>query len=235
MAGSDEVKLLGWWPSPFVMRPRIAFNLKSIPYDYLDEKFRAKSDLLLKSNPVHKKVPVLLHHGRPVCESLFILQYIDETWTSPPSILPSDPYERAVLRFWAACIDEELLFWIGTIVKARSAEAKVEALDKTKVGLKRIEDLFKDFSKGEKFFGGVRIGYLDIVVGSYLGWVKMAETITKVKLLDKEKMPGLVGWVERFCAHKAVKDVMPETDKLIEFAEKMLSKPRSNPCEIEKD
>ncbi|KAK9107828.1 hypothetical protein Syun_023839 [Stephania yunnanensis] len=197
MAGSDGVKLLGGWPSPFVMRPRIAFNLKSIPHDYLDENFRAKSDLLLKSNPVHKKVPVLLHHGRPVCESLFILQYIDETWTSSPSILPSDPYERALVRFWATCIDDKWLSSIDRIVKARRAEAKDEALEKTKVALKRIEELFKDFSKGKKFFGGVGIGYLDIVVGSYLGWVRMAETITKVKLLDKEKMPELVGWVER--------------------------------------
>ncbi|KAK9119496.1 hypothetical protein Scep_017589 [Stephania cephalantha] len=210
MAGSDEVKLLGGWPSPFVMRPRIAFNLKSIPYDYLDENFRAKSDLLLKSNPVHKKVPFSSTTAARVASGAG--RGGDRNYRFRPRRLQDK------------------------IVKARRAEAKDEALEKTKVALKRIEELFKDFSKGEKFFGGVGIGYLDIVVGSYLGWVRMAETIiTKVKLLNKEKMPELVGWVERFCAHEAVKDVMPEIHMLIDFAKELLSKPTSKPnCEIEK-
>lgn len=107
MAKSD-VKVLGAWPSPFVMRPRIALNLKSVDYEFLQETFGSKSQLLLQSNPVHKKIPVLIHGDKPVCESLIIVQYIDEVWTSGPSILPSDPYERAIERFWAAFVDDKV-------------------------------------------------------------------------------------------------------------------------------
>lgn len=107
MAKSD-VKVIGAWPSPFVMRPRIALNIKSVDYEFLEETFGSKSELLLKSNPVHKKIPVLIHGDKPISESLIIVEYIDESWSSGPSILPSDPYSRATARFWAAYIDEKV-------------------------------------------------------------------------------------------------------------------------------
>nr|MBN8157126.1 glutathione S-transferase N-terminal domain-containing protein [Vibrio vulnificus] len=80
---------------------------KNVDYEYVEENMASKSQLLLQSNPVHKKIPVLIHNGKPVCESLIIVQYIDEVWSSGKSILPSDPYDRAVARFWAAYLDEK--------------------------------------------------------------------------------------------------------------------------------
>ena len=106
---SDEVKVIGAWASPFVMRPRIALNLKSVPYEFVQETFGAKSELLLKSNPVHKKIPVLIHADKPVCETNIIVEYVDETWSaSGPSMLPSTPYDRAIARFWEAYVDEKV-------------------------------------------------------------------------------------------------------------------------------
>ncbi|KAF8391043.1 hypothetical protein HHK36_023343 [Tetracentron sinense] len=32
-------------------------------------------------NPVHKKIPVLIHNGKPISESLIIVQYIDEIYS----------------------------------------------------------------------------------------------------------------------------------------------------------
>ena len=104
----NDVKLLGSWSSPFVMRPRIALNIKSVNYEFLEETFGSKSQLLLQSNPVHKKIPVLIHVDKPIPESLIIVQYIDEVWSSSPSILASDPYDRAIERFWVAYIDEKV-------------------------------------------------------------------------------------------------------------------------------
>lgn len=115
MAAKD-VKLLGTRPSPYVNRVQFALNLKSIEHEFIPQNLYDKSELLLKSNPVQKKVPVLIHGDKSVCESLVIVQYIDEAWSHGPSILPSDPYERANARFWAAYIDDKVFLTYNTLL-----------------------------------------------------------------------------------------------------------------------
>jgi glutathione S-transferase len=113
--GEEEaaaVRVIGGWASHYAIHVYMALKLKGVEYEFLQEVVGNKSELLLQSNPVHKKIPVLLHHGKPVAESMIILQYIDEVWASSnngrPAILPADPYERAVQRFWAQFIDDKV-------------------------------------------------------------------------------------------------------------------------------
>ncbi|KAM3405918.1 hypothetical protein ACQJBY_000137 [Aegilops geniculata] len=108
MSGEDELKLLGTWASPWVARVKIALHLKGLSYEFVEQDLDCKSDLLLTSNPVHKKVPVLIHNGKPICECVAILEYIDDAYgTVGPSLLPADPYERAIAQFWVDYIDHK--------------------------------------------------------------------------------------------------------------------------------
>ncbi|XP_008775859.1 glutathione S-transferase U17-like [Phoenix dactylifera] len=229
--GGEEVKLLGGWASPYVMRPRIALNLKGVEYEFLEESFGVKSELLLKSNPVYKKIPVLIHAGKPICESMIIVQYIDEAWAAKGSaILPSDPYDRALHRFWAVYIDDKWFPSLSGILRAQTEESKAEPVEQVFAGLKLLEEAFEKCSKGKGFFGGDSIRYLDIALGCFLGWLKAIEKMTGIKFLDEGKTPLLVGWMERFCANDAVKGVMPETDKLVEFAKVLQAKFKAAPA-----
>lgn len=107
-----DVKLIGAWGSPCAARIQYALNLKSTDYEFIEESFNPKSDILLKSNHIHKKIPVFFHANKTICESLIILQYVDQVWSNnSPSILPSDPHDRAIARFWAAYIDDKVLFY----------------------------------------------------------------------------------------------------------------------------
>ncbi|XP_021831875.1 probable glutathione S-transferase [Prunus avium] len=105
----DEVVVLGFWPSMYGTRATIALDEKGVKYEYREEDLRNKSSLLLQMNPVQKKIPVLIHNGKPVCESLIIVQYIDEVWEGKAPLLPSDPYQRARARVWADFIDKKVI------------------------------------------------------------------------------------------------------------------------------
>ncbi|XP_020271650.1 probable glutathione S-transferase [Asparagus officinalis] len=104
---SAQVKLLGQWVSTFSRRVELALRLKGVPYDYIEEDLSNKSSLLLESNPVYKKVPVLIHGGKTIVESLIIIEYIEDTWSTGYSLLPKDPFERAKARFITRFIDDK--------------------------------------------------------------------------------------------------------------------------------
>ncbi|GFP91579.1 glutathione s-transferase u17 [Phtheirospermum japonicum] len=221
----SSVKVLGAWASPFVQKVEIALNLKSIEYEFIQEDLGNKSQLLLESNPVHKKIPVLIHDGKPVCESLIIVQYIDDVWTkNGPSFLPSDPYDRATARFWAAYIDDKWLPLLSSLANGEEAEKTVIPLEEAHQVLAVLENAFIKCSKGQKFFGGDKIGYVDIEFGSCLGWIKIIEKMGNLSLISESTTPNLVKWAQDFCAVDAVKVVLPETDKLMEYAKSYAAK-----------
>ncbi|KAK7362091.1 hypothetical protein VNO77_04191 [Canavalia gladiata] len=223
----SEVKLIGKWSSPYVMRVKIALNIKSLQYDNFEETLNPKSDFLLQSNPVFGKVPVLLHHDKPICESLIIVEYIDETWSTAPSILPSDPYDRAIARFWGAYIDDKWFPSMKTILTVESEEERKPYFEMMEEVVWRMEDTFGKCSKGKPFFGGDRIGFLDIAFGSFLGWLSVIEHRCERKLLVEAKAPSLVKWAERFAADPAVKGLIPETDKLVQISKALQIKWRA--------
>ncbi|KAG8092355.1 hypothetical protein GUJ93_ZPchr0012g20705 [Zizania palustris] len=213
--GGDELKLVGWWASPFVQRVKLALRLKGLDYEHVEENLESKSDLLLSSNPVYRRVPVLIHNGKPICESSIIVQYIDEAFAGTGrNLLPADPHERAVARFWVAFIDDTLpkSSW------GKTEEEKAEEKKKTAEVLEKLEGALKDCSKGKTFFGGDNVGYVDVMLGGFVGWVRATDAMDGVRTFDPAATPLLAAWEERFVELDVAKAVMPDVEKLIAFA-----------------
>lgn len=92
MAKKGVIKLLETPASPFSKRVEFVLNLKYIEYELIHENLARKSELLLTSNLVHKKVPVLLHANKPpIPESLIIIEYLDDIYPDIHNILPLAP------------------------------------------------------------------------------------------------------------------------------------------------
>ncbi|GAV66480.1 GST_C domain-containing protein/GST_N_3 domain-containing protein [Cephalotus follicularis] len=216
-----ELKVIGCSKSLFCTRVEWALKLKGCEYEYIEEDLRNKSPILLKYNPVHKKVPVLVHDDKPIPESLVILEYIDETWKLNP-LLPEDPYERATARFWAKFSDDKCLYGAFGACTAEG-EAKERAIETTLESFGYLEKQIQ----GKKFFGGEEISYLDLVAGWIPHLLNVIEEVGGMKLVDAERLPSLHEWAHNFIQIPLIKECIPPREDLVVLYSAHLSYIRS--------
>ncbi|KAL0443668.1 UNVERIFIED_CONTAM: putative glutathione S-transferase parC [Sesamum latifolium] len=172
--GDDQLILLGYNISMSAMRVRIA----------LDEKGIDSQD-----------GPVLIHNGRPVSESLIILEYIDEVWKDKPSLLPSDPCQRAKARFWADLIDKKIYINGGRRVWFRKGEEQEAGKKELMDGLKLLEGELGD----KVYFGGDKFGFLDVALIPFYNCFDSYESCGNLRI--EEECPKLIAWAKR-CMQK---------------------------------
>ncbi|KAK1437786.1 hypothetical protein QVD17_03584 [Tagetes erecta] len=218
MGKSSEIKLIGTDASHFASRVKFVLNLKSIEYEYIVENLACKSELLLTLNPVYQRVPVLVHaNNPPILESLVIIEYLDEMYPDVHPILPSDPLDRANNRFWASYIDNMFIPLFEDLRKTLDKEGNDVVKKQISERTQLLEEAFVKLSKGKAYFGGDDAGYLDIVLGCFLGWVKFVEIYNQLKVIDEVRTPKLQEWANRIWSHEALKDVIPGNETLMNF------------------
>ncbi|KAF2288067.1 hypothetical protein GH714_004249 [Hevea brasiliensis] len=185
------------WFSPYALRVQWALKLKGIPYQVIEEDVYSKSPLLLKHNPVNRKVPVLLHQCKAIVDSLRIIEYIDETWNHSPLLMPQDPYDKAMARFWADFTEEKLHKAIRR-TKVFKGEEKEREVNQAKEALQVLDGLLK----GKEFFGGDSIGYLDIALGWVTVWLEVLKNLLVLEYLRAKSVLTYTNGCTNLCSYK---------------------------------
>ncbi|CAJ1978387.1 unnamed protein product [Sphenostylis stenocarpa] len=207
---AEELILLDDWLSMFGMRARIALAEKEIKYEYREEDLSNKSQLLLQMNPIHKKIPVLIHNGKPICESIIIVEYLDELCKDKVSFLPSDPYQRAQARFWADFVNKK----VGD-VGGRIWSMKREGIE---VAKKELVESLKELEKelGDKpYFGGETFGFVDIALVPFYTWFYTYEELGNFKV--EAECPKIIAWAKRCNQRESVSKSLADEKEVYEF------------------
>ncbi|KAJ9672838.1 hypothetical protein PVL29_026185 [Vitis rotundifolia] len=199
------------------MRVRVALAEKGLKYEYREEDTRNKSPLLLEMNLVHKKIPVLIHNGKPICESMIIVQYIDEVWNKKSPLLPSDPYQRAQARFWADYIDEKL-YKLGRRIWSTKGEEQETAKNEFIEYLKILEG-----ELGEKpYFGGEKFGFVDVAPVTFATLFYAYESFGNFGI--EVECPKLIAWTKRCMEKESVSSSLEDPQKVHGFVMEMRKK-----------
>ncbi|XP_037474993.1 glutathione S-transferase 3-like [Triticum dicoccoides] len=201
----SEVTCVDFWCNEFGMRVRIALRELGVPFEYIEEdlRVRERSELVRRMNPVHRSIPILIHHGLPVCGSVNIIEYIDEVWGEETRLLPGDPADRADARFWADFIDHKV-FSTQTKFFTSKGEEKEAAKEELVEHLKRLEEVLGD----KCFFSGDEFGFLDVV---FIPFSSMFYGYEQHGGIDLEaECPKLTRWEKRCRERESVSEVLPD-------------------------
>lgn len=209
-----EVKVHGVSFSPFSLRVEIALKMKGVEYEFVEEDMFNKSQDLIKYNPIYKKIPVFIHDGKSMAESLVILEYIDETWKETNPILPTHPFERAQARFWAKFIDDKLMYSMKIVMRGSEEER-----EKAKEEVEELLKVLENEVKGKKLFerNGNEIGYLDLVFIIVAYWIPVLLEAIDEEMLTRDKFPSLCSWADHLLGCHLIKEKLPHREELLAF------------------
>lgn len=104
------MKLYTYFQSSASYRVRIALNLKGIAYESIalnlvkaEQRYAAYASI----NPQMQVPSLVLDNGQILTQSIAIMEYLEQTYPSPP-LLPADPILRAHVRAFALAVATDI-------------------------------------------------------------------------------------------------------------------------------
>ncbi len=113
--------------SPFAARCRMQFLVKDLDVEFLPAPGGLKSDEYKKINPIQRIPALVTDDGACLPESEIICEYIEDL-IPEPSLRPSDPAERALMRALSRITDLYYLSALGPLFGQMKPETRDAAI-----------------------------------------------------------------------------------------------------------
>ena len=81
--------------------------------------------------------------------------------------------------------------------------------------LKTIEE--QAMGSVKKYFGGDKIGIVDIAFCGIAHWLGVIEEIVGIKLFEPHKFPRLHAWTNNFKEAPIIKENLPDRDQMVAY------------------
>lgn len=219
-----EIQLMTIKFSPYGQRVHIALTEKKIPFEVVNVDLGNKPQALLDANPIHKKVPAIFHNGKPLAESIVILEYLEEEFPDSSPLMPKDAYERAKVRFWADYVYKTFAIVVDSFGTKPGSPEKQAGNEAILACLKTLDSGMSSFSAEGPFFTGDKFGYVDVVMAPACTVLPILTDIGGLELPGPSEMPRLHKWVEATKAHPSVSAVIPSVEETVAFFKSMMAK-----------
>ncbi|MFK8185652.1 MAG: glutathione S-transferase family protein [Phormidesmis sp.] len=194
--------------SPIARRVWIALLEKEIEFEPVVVDLRGKQfeDSFLALNPFHH-VPVIVHDGLRVIESLAILDYLELRFPVR-SLMPTTPVAVANMRMVQMVVMNELVpKLVACAIADEENPLPAPVAQHVSTCCEFLEAQLSDQVSGQDFFGGDAPNLADVVAGATLPlFVRLG--------LSMQPYPSLAQWHQRLMQRNAWQQTEPTAEKL---------------------
>jgi glutathione S-transferase len=158
-----------------------------VPYEKVKLDLKAgdaKKPAFLALNP-NAKVPVLVHDGTPIFESIAILMHLGETFGVKRTLFPAAGIERGLAFQWLAWSNVSLGPAAHRYMSS-NGDAKAEA----KEALFALVAMLGKALEGRTWLVGDTFTLVDLHLAGALSWIATSG-------FDVTAVPGIEGWLSR--------------------------------------
>lgn len=145
------LELYHWEPNGSFLKPLVALHEKALPFQShyvdllsLERPETAVGRTIGNTSPetritLEGEGPILVHDGRQVTESLFLLEYLEDAFPERP-LRPAEPLNQARILAWARFINEVFMPAVNTLgcrayLAPRLKDAEAAAVERLTGGM----------------------------------------------------------------------------------------------------
>ncbi len=196
---------------PYAQRTHLALREKGLDYKHTEVDLQNKPVWFEEVSP-YSKVPVLKFGDQVIYESVIINEFVDENFDGP-SLMPSDPFQRAQARIWIDYSNTRFIDVFYDLLSAREHGTQAELAAKLTACMEYMEDHGLAALGSDPYWLGTDVSLVDVAFWPFFERLPALTHYRGVGI--PERCTRLKAWAEAMEARDSVQSTMHQPDYYI--------------------